>query len=405
MFEIFTQKKIKEYTSQLVFTEGRVMIQQIIEANLPPYLISFFENTHNVQSSISKLQFEDTVKKSIKFNINYIIKPKATIIKFIFGNVETRPVEQILNKLLFFQFYRYYIDLINDFITINSPLSLSIRHIHKLIDEVNKKIHEDISEDNNPDYKQTRLNLIKLLYYFFEDLTENNPINIKIPKKILSTYFQDKGYLEIKKNVDKFFKDDIFIQEAIDLMTPKYSQAEEEEKVIDEEDIKITEAIKKAREDFLSTESTSEEIEKTQVESESVITIDDEITNVTDNSETEKDTESKEDVLYSPELLQATEIQQIPTEPKEEMDIVEFLFPNQHRRKKIIKKVFKKEENNFRDFVKSVCNEKTWSDASIKIEDLYNKNKVNFLSTEAIKFVDRIQMHFMEYIEPLNNEN
>jgi hypothetical protein len=65
------------------------------------------------------------------------------------------------------------------------------------------------------------MSLVKLLYYFFHDLGDNNPINIKIPQKILSVFFADKGYTDIKKRVDGFFSDEIFIQEAMGLMNPE----------------------------------------------------------------------------------------------------------------------------------------------------------------------------------------
>lgn len=178
--------------------------------------------------ALKKEEFGKLLQNAVAFNINYVIKPKATLLKFLFGSIDARPAEYITEKLCYFQFYRYYTDAIIEFIQLHSPPVISISQAEKLLNEINKKILDEISSDETSDTQ--RLNLVKLPYHFFIDLTENNPINIKLPKTVLSAFFQDKVFDEIKKRTDNFFKEDIFIQEAVELMKKKKEEVEKKQK-------------------------------------------------------------------------------------------------------------------------------------------------------------------------------
>src|SRR5205085_195995 len=195
MLQDFTQKKFNDYIAIVKFQEDKVTLRGIKESGLPPFIINFLDcSLSDGQNSLNKKEFNQLLNKAIVFNINYIIKPKNTLLKFLFGEVETRPVDFIRSRLDYFQFYGYYIDHITDFIDLNTPETISLNQVRHLIDEINSKILAEVNDTSNGDSQ--RLNLVKLLYYFFHDLPGNNPINIKIPKKILSVYLQDKGFAE-----------------------------------------------------------------------------------------------------------------------------------------------------------------------------------------------------------------
>src|SRR5688572_24349807 len=179
MFQDFAKKKFVDYLALLEFPAGRISFNQLRSSTLPPFIISFFEYYVPKQNvPLDKRDFEEILNKAIIFNINYIIKPKNTILKFLFGDVETRPDHFIRARLKYFQFYGYYITQVTDFININSLEVISSNQIEHLINDVNQKLYEEISAAGSD---SQRMNLVKLLYYFFHDLGDNNPINIKIP--------------------------------------------------------------------------------------------------------------------------------------------------------------------------------------------------------------------------------
>ena len=63
-------------------------------------------------------------------------------------------------------------------------------------------------------------------------------------------------------------------------------------------------------------------------------------------------------------------------------------------RKKIIKKLFKKNENEFMSFVKLVNGQSAWKEASVIIDNEFYERGINPYSKEAIMFSDIIYLRF-----------
>lgn len=405
MFQDFAKRKFRDYISMLEFPAGRITFERIWNSSLPPFIISFIENyipKHNLP--IEKKEFEELLDKAIVFNINYIIKPKNTLLKFLFGELETRPAAYLLNRTKYFQFYGYYITNIEDFIAVNSLEVVSYNQVAHLLNEVNRSIYEEISDPNSEAH---RMNLVKLLYYFFHDLGENNPINIKLPRKILSAYFADKGYTEIKKKIDGFFSDEIFIQEAVELMDPevKKTQKDTGDNSISDEEIK--KIVSKAKTDFINKENADKEIEKIlkadEPQEEDITRLN--ITLIREQEAqlpaAEKNTLIIDDEIYSDDLLFASKFSTIkpPAEPdnkEKRKRLIEDLFCETSYRKKIIRKIFSKDEDEFTEKVNLILNKNNWDEAVTEIEALFSSRKIDFYSDAAVKFVDIFQNHFIK---------
>jgi hypothetical protein len=349
---------------------------------------------------VNREEFEALVNKALIFNINYVIRPKYSILRFLFGEVETKPVDYIRHKLKYFPFYGYYINQIEDFININSLEFISNSHVNRIIDEVNKRILEEISSQSGTD--ANRLNLVKLLYYFFIDLSDNNPINIKLPKKILSVFFDDKGFHDIKNRIDGFFSEEIFIQEAMELMTLKKKKPPKAKTETDVSEEKIKDILSNAKGMLISRESSKKEIEKILKTHEKLV----EITEKGEQRQKEikvpetagEKTENNEGI-YSGDLEFAAQLSgQSPdvtkTEEEKRESLINDLFCEETYRRKIIKKLFSKEENSFKTFIGSVIQQKSWSDAVTVVEEFFNRKKINYYSEEAVKFVDILHSYF-----------
>ena len=403
MFQDFAKRKFRDYMQLVEFPAGRTTFSRLRDSSIPPFITSFFEfYLPDRNAPINKIDFEEVLNKAIVFNINYIIKPKNTILKFLFGDVETRPVGFIHNRLRYFQFYGYYITQIEDFIHVNSLEVVSHEQIELLLNEVNKRIYEEILGRGNEPH---RMSLVKLLYYFFHDLGENNPINIKLPKKILSAYFQDKGYMEIKKRVDSFFSEEIFIQEAIELMDPETKKAERPKNETGISDEQIREMVSKAKTQLISKSGSDREVEKIlQSEEQLPPEIPEMNIRLIREQESQKPEVEKirliiDDEIYSDDLVFASHFSDMaPPAPVNTKDkrkqLIEDLFCEHSYRVKIIRKIFKKSEEDFIGTVNEILDKKTWDEAAGTIEELYKKRKINFYTEEAVKFVDIFQSHF-----------
>lgn len=413
MFQDFAKRKFRDYISMLEFPAGRITFERLWNSTIPPFIISFLENyipKHNIP--IDKKEFEDLLNKAIVFNINYIIKPKNTLLKFLFGELETRPVSFIHNRLKYFQFYGYYITQIEDFILVNSLEFVSVTQIEHLLNEVNRNIYEEISVQRSHAH---RMNLVKLLYYFFHDLGDNNPINIKLPKKILSAFFADKGYTEIKKKIDGFFSDEIFIQEAIELMDPENKKLPREDSGTGVSDEQIKQIVHKAKTELINKERADKEIEKIlksdEAQQEDIPEINIRLIREQEAKlpEVEKSKLVIDDDIYSNDLLFASQFNEITppallTDEEKRKRLIEDLFCESSYRKKIVKKIFDKNEQDFNTTVNELLDKKSWDEAVVYIEDLFKNKKVNFYSEAAVKFVDVFQSHF-NMDEPYNGKS
>lgn len=420
LFEDFAKKKFEDYVSLIQPAGGKIYLKQIRNSSLPPFIINFFEHSYSIQHHIlTEEEFENTLNRAVIFNINYIIKPKNTLLKFLFGDVETRPADYITERLGYFLFYNYYIAHIENFIYLNSPVTVSANQVEHLINVVNKQILAEIRYPSNGDSQ--RLNLVKLLYIFFLDLGENNPINIKLPKKILSAFFNDKGFTQIQNRIDKFFSEEIFIQETIELIKPKPRKArvKASEKEIDK---KAKEILSKAKNLLMDNESSNREIEKALTADEEIPAPEEMIGSertIPEKSMRKKEQESIErgiissgfgDEIYSEDLILQSQLgkEEIPkplSEREEKEKIFNELFCEETYRKKILKKIFRKDESFFKEFVYSLIEENRWEDATRKIDEMFSNKKVNYYSDEAVKFVDVMQYYFTGDSEPLNHQS
>ncbi len=414
MFRDFTERKFDDYIRLLEFPAGRISFSQIRNSSLPPFIISFIEYyvpNHNIP--LNKIDFEEILKKAIIFNINYVIKPKNTILKFLFGDVETRPVNFIFHRLEYFQFYGYYTAQIADFININSLQVVSYGQIEHLINEVNYKLLEEITGRTND---SQRMNLVKLLYYFFHDLGENNPINIKIPKKILSVYFHDKGFNEIKKRVDGFFSNEIFIQEAISLMNPETQKLPKRSVDEDVSEEKVNRIISEAKSLLINRETSILDVEKVlQAEEKLPLEIPEiNIRLIRENESKLPEIEKRkliiDEDIYSDDLMFVSQFKDLVppvqlTEEEKHQKLFDDLFCETSYRKRILKTIFSKDEKLFFDSAKVILREENWEKAAGVIEDIFNKQKVDYFSEEAVKFVDIFHSHFVkDYIKPNNSK-
>lgn len=401
MFEDFAKRKFNEYLPLIEFSADKTAFQKIRSSGLPPYIINFFDcSIQKKQNPIPRKEAEDILQKAVIFNINYVIKPKATLLKFLFGDVETRPADYINERLRYFQFYSYYTGHIIEFIAINSLYVISINQIEHLINEVNKKILTEISPKNA---EANRFNLVKLLYYFFLNLGPNNPINIKIPKRILSVFFNDKGFAEIKKRIDSFFAEDIFIQEAMELMKVSEKRPEKAEEEIDENRVK--QILEKAKSTLLNPDASLTDIKKTVGRDDEVQDI--KVTELKKEDELRIPDEVAEkklvldESIYSEDLeFEAAVSEAVPGISLSEEDTFEKdfrqIFSDEKKRKKIIKKIFNKNEIDFKENSLKILRSENWENAAKLIEEIFERNGVNFYSEEAVTFVDLLEAHFIK---------
>ena len=169
----------------------------------------------------------------------------------------------------------------------------------------------------------------------------------------------------------------------------------------DEERVK--EILEKAKTDLLNKDSSEKEIQKTTVNEEtgreenvSELRNENELIIPADLKEKKLEFEEK---IYSDDLEFAARLQEAITpieKTKEEIDEKKLndVFCEQTFKKKIIKKIFNKDEESFKNTTIKILNSPDWKSAALLIEELFDQNEVNFYSETAVKYVDIIENYF-----------
>jgi hypothetical protein len=229
----------------------------------------------------------------------------------------------------------------------------------------------------------------------------------------------DKGFNDIKNAIDEFFASDIFIQEAIELMDPVNRKQKRNRKDPEAEFVKnivskaktTSEEVKAGNEELPIMLSESEpdnltgEIPNKPAEiKHSELSIN-EIKVIEGDDLLKSDLTQGKSLLsgefYSDDLLFASVLQphkeEIPLSPEELKDKkFNELFCEVTYRKRIVKKIFKKDENFFKETVMKLFDCVSWQEASEVIEKHFENNHVDFCSEEAVRFVDIIESYFDE---------
>ncbi|MEO8447757.1 MAG: hypothetical protein ABI528_09695, partial [bacterium] len=200
MFEKFVLEKIKkenEIIGKIVDTaamEGMVTKTEIVNSGLSDFTKNYLFN--EASDKINQDEFDTKIEKSNKLYFNYTIRPKWTMLTFLFNNFESRPPSEIIRKLNQFPFYTFYTDSIKNFISDNSPIFCTKGEIASIIDRTNKAIEKRLSEDiNHTKIKNFFLQVFKLKY------ESEDKINLEstIPYSFVKIFLEDKSLENIEK--------------------------------------------------------------------------------------------------------------------------------------------------------------------------------------------------------------
>ena len=137
MFEEIVEKKFRPLKA-IVDELKSISLETIKNSDLPLFAINFLsaEQTEiNDRNTLNEL-----LEKSVKLIVNYSLRPKWTIVNFLFGGYDSKPADEILRKAEVFRFYRYYIDLITNHIKDNALMFLTQDDVKFLVDEANKVV-------------------------------------------------------------------------------------------------------------------------------------------------------------------------------------------------------------------------------------------------------------------------
>jgi hypothetical protein len=380
--ELWIREEEQKFTSSDRFDydmpEVRMLIDQIFD---------FLKQ--NARFHLNK--FNQLLERAVKLEMNYLIAPQRTLSQFIFKDNQIVSTIEVYDTLKYFFRYQYYKDAISDYFNSKYLHQISQDQFVELI----AKIDENVFRENR---YETTLKTIKTITGFLSEASEG-PIET-LDFDLLSAMFKDRNlttYLQLidqlrERGLDKISLIDletILQSESIESMVKEEQEAEEEEVIApmgEETQLRIQQ-IKDIEESKPTVEVDSIEIgEMTAPVTEE------------EEEEEEEEYEEEEEVVaaakqpanVADEMANFVASQIKSDKPLE--DINNLIVGR--NRKKVIKKLFKKKEEQFKNFINILNQQAAWKDASVIIDEEFYERGINPYSKEAIMFSDIIYLRF-----------
>ncbi|MBI5402784.1 MAG: hypothetical protein HY959_05255 [Ignavibacteriae bacterium] len=399
--------------------------EEIRKSDLPAYAVNFIlaeQPDVNERTSLYIL-----LEKSVKLIVNYTLRPKWTLVNYLFGSFDSKPADEILRKIEVFGFYRYYVDLISNNIKDNALMFITQDEVFDLIAEANRVVLDKlVKETSSIKIKNFFSQVYKLKY------GDDREINLdwSIPFLFIKLFLEDKGFQDL---LDKFRiipgLDDsmeIEMKTAIKVLTDKYyvnddffvpkepAQAPKKEKT--EGVIKPVDSLPDSPGKFDLTEEIKTEMQeeiippvkkKIVTEEEKpkgIIRIIKNIPSKRFHREKKPEVETKKE--ETGQEIKTEEIIPAPQTPEEkpERDYsaggisdkykIKHLF-KQDELNAIMKKVFKGSKSSMYEAFEELEKFSTWNDASEYLKEIFIKNKVDLYSKQVVLFTDLLNDHFL----------
>lgn len=430
MFQEFVEKKIKKESDLLQFT-GVISKELISKSDISDFTknyLLFYLTEETTPEDISSM-----VVKSNKLYFNYALRPKWTLINFLFNNFESRSPSEILKKLNLFPFYKYYTDAVSDFINDNSMIFITKAEIENIIDRTNLAIHNKLTVD----ITGQKIKNVFLQLFIINDFREDNyNLESEVPLSFIKIFLADKNYPDLISRFsalkDTGDDDNVKLKDIIKVLTGKLSA---EEKVpaenavreisenVKPEDVKpdnpvvranITEENKIKNDSGLSkTDKQSASVQKQQQKEETsgsegfvikrkIETQDTVKITPSEKSVTDKKSET-ENIGSEDKSLNVTEPKNADKDKvsvsKESLKLKNIDFKELFSEKELDSILIRVYDSNIiyrqRSFEK-LNTYKTWFEAFNHLKEIFKNNKVDIYHKDVLRFVDVLNEHFHE---------
>jgi len=347
-------------------------------------------------------KFNQLLERAVKLEMNFLIEPQRTLTQFLFKDSPIVSTMEVYDTLKYFFRYTYYKDAISDYFNTKYLREISQDQFKDLMEQIDEKIYEE-------DVHETTLKTLKTICGFVNEAQEEESDVLSID--VLDHAFADHNltdYGELVKQLKDKGEEDISLTDLEQILSEGNVEAAEELEM----DHSKREATQIMIDNLEDIESSKPEVEVSEIEvKESEVTPEELEEEEEPEEEFEEEEEEEEEVEETPEPVATmeTETEEPAQEGQVANDLADFVA-NQiksdqplddinkiivgRNRKKIIKKLFKKKENEFSSFIESLNSQANWKDASVVIDEEFYERGINPYSKEAIMFSDLVYTRF-----------
>lgn len=411
MFESLVKEKTNSEKSKIRLLSP-VSRNTVAKSELSPFIKNFIFN--ETQEITESEYLDELIEKGVKLQFNFTLRPKWTLLNYVYGSIESKSDNEIRHKLRVFTFYKFYPDTILNYLDEETHLYVSKSKVELLLKDTNEVLYNKLTNEiSGVKIKNFLVNIFKLKY---EDESKIN-LESSIPFSFIKIFLEDKEYDDLLKKFDVIpnLKENTLVsyKDIIKVLTDKYTV--HEEKYAEKHEDKTEKKENKKEEIFEPITITQDNIKEELRHEEKKIGI--EIPKKEINKENTKEVKTpKKEINYTKYDIYSDDlIKERDAKEKEEQENIteadEEVFSETHDNETgdqyQIKRLFTEKEltiirdkiysgsktamrNSFRTL--AVMN--TWKEAASHLKDLYNENKVHIYHKPVVKFTDALQEHF-----------
>lgn len=315
------KKYIEAEIDFLIYDDRKKLLQNSIFDYTGNKIAKYFELISQEIKKSKRVNVEDIQKlvlQAVSFNANYVVRPKWSLVKLIFGNNKSISNEELLMMLNYIYYYDYLKNIIEAYLEKRKLLTISVTEFELILNKIDRELFQ---------YDKQKLidnALISIADFFSIGALSKTAVTIEAAEN----YFKEKNLIDELIRLKRAFHEDVRkpipiddIKKVIYSSAPIIEQAESEEKEIIESSEAIIEekpnsevSTEKQTEVVEPTNETKVELDRTEEISEPEIPSDE------TNSEVE---EILEDI--EKELEVETESDEVePLSEKEEQELLSF---------------------------------------------------------------------------------
>jgi len=361
MFEELIKKRTKEEQSKT-----RSIMVYTAEGISKSELSLFTKGFVSVETSGEKINPDiliQLIEKSVKLSFNYTLRPKWTLLNYIFGSLESVPVNKVMRKLEIFRYYKFYEDSIKRYINEKNPLALMKKRVVQLFDDADTSLHDKLlTEPSSVKTKNFFLQIFKLKYGDLTDLS----LNASIPFGYIRIFLEDKGFYGL---LERFY--------IIN-------------KLADSKEVELKDIIKIISGKFVSDNDSSADIAVTTSSSGSKLTEEEYIyTSASDEMKNTFEEESEEEKPAEKKSIR---------EHKEKYENINnekiLKFFSREEAERITKKIFSNNRIQMYKTFDEMNKYSTWDEAAEYLKEVFIENKVDIYNKDVVLFIDVINDYF-----------
>ncbi|MBN8571635.1 MAG: hypothetical protein J0M18_18575 [Ignavibacteria bacterium] len=403
MFESLVKEKTNSEKSKIRLLSP-VSRNTVAKSELSPFIKNFIFN--ETQEITESEYLDELIEKGVKLQFNFTLRPKWTLLNYVYGSIESKSDNEIRHKLRVFTFYKFYPDTILNYLDEETHLYVSRSKVELLLKDTNEVLYNKLTNEiSGVKIKNFLVNIFKLKY---EDESKIN-LESSIPFSFIKIFLEDKGYDDLLKKFDIIpnLKDNTLVsyKDIIKVLTDKYTlhEVKHEEKP----ELKTNEKVEKKDEIFEPITITKENLQEEEKKIEIPIPKKEP---KKEEKSTKKEINFTKYDIYSDDLIKERdakekEEQENITETDEEVfsETQDNETGDQYQIKRLFTekeltiirdKIYSGSKTAMRNSFRTLAVMNTWKDAASHLKDLYNENKVHIYHKPVVKFTDALQEHF-----------